>query len=128
MDGRIVLVVDDDPQLRGLVARAITSSGYQVLTAGDGEEALALASTLDGQLGLVVTDIRMPVMDGVALAARLAGSHPRLPILFISGYATVAQTVSLPGPLLPKPFTHDQLLHHVRQMLDATDSASRPRH
>jgi CheY-like chemotaxis protein len=117
MDGRIVLVVDDDPQLRGLVARAVTDAGYQVLTAADGEEALAVARTLDGQLGLVVTDIRMPVMDGVTLAARLTDSHPRVPVLFISGFAPLDQASALPGPLLPKPFTPDQLLRQVRQML-----------
>jgi two-component system, cell cycle sensor histidine kinase and response regulator CckA len=123
MDGRIVLVVDDDPMIRDLVARAITGAGYRVLTAGDGEEALAVASTLDGQLALVVTDVRMPVMDGIAMAAQLTGSNPRLPVLFISGYAPEAKG-ALPGPVLPKPFTHDQLLRRVRCMLDATDGAS----
>ncbi len=123
MDGRIVLVVDDDPQLRGLVARTVTGAGYRVLTAGNGEEALALAATLDGQLGLVVTDIRMPVMDGLALASHLGTTHPRVPLLFISGYVPKADVESLPGPILPKPFTHDQLLDQVSKLLPAVDDA-----
>jgi two-component system, cell cycle sensor histidine kinase and response regulator CckA len=116
-------VVDDDPMVRDLIARTITGAGFRVLTAGDGEEALAVAGTLDGQLGLVVTDIQMPRMDGIALADHLASSNPRLPVLFISGYAPQAQGAALPGPVLPKPFTHDGLLLLVHQMLDATDGA-----
>lgn len=90
-----VIVVEDDAALRALLARTLADEGYSVLTAGDGAEALALATTLSGQLGLVVTDIRMPVMDGLTLAENLARFSVPPPILFISGFA---EATSFPAP------------------------------
>jgi two-component system, cell cycle sensor histidine kinase and response regulator CckA len=121
MDGRIVLVVDDDDQLRHLVARVIAGAGYRVLMAGNGREALAVASTIEGQLGLLVTDVRMPEMDGITLAQKLSGSKSQIPVVFMSGYAPEADAVALPGPLLRKPFSHEALLDLVRRMLNADD-------
>jgi CheY-like chemotaxis protein len=109
-----VLVVDDDPGLRGVLARALAEAGYRVLTAADGEEALALAGTLIGQLGLVITDVRMPVMDGLTLAVRLAHLPTPPPVLFISGYADRQE---IPGPYLTKPFGPATLLEAVGQIV-----------
>jgi CheY-like chemotaxis protein len=109
-----VLVVDDDSGLRGVLARALAEAGYRVLTAADGEEALALAGTLIGQLGLVVTDVRMPVMDGITLAGRLAHLPSPPPVLFISGYADGHE---IPGPYLTKPFGPAVLLEAVGQIV-----------
>jgi CheY-like chemotaxis protein len=122
MDAGLVLVVDDDAMLRDLLARVIAEAGYRVLTAGDGDEALALAGTLDGQLQLVVTDVRMPVMDGVTLARHLTEINPRLPVLFVSGFVPLAGE-PLPGPLLAKPFTPNDLLRHVRRLLGSEQPA-----
>lgn len=116
MDGRLVLVVDDDSMLREVVGRAIGDAGYRVLLAASGEEALTLASTLDGQLGLVVTDVRMPGMDGLTLALRLLRLRPGLPVVFMSGY-TAHERSTFPGPMLAKPFTLDQLLAQIRHAL-----------
>ena len=110
----MVLVVDDDPGLRAVLARALADAGYRVLTAADGEEALALAGTLIGQLGLVITDIRMPVMDGLTLAGRLAHLPSPPPVLFISGYADGHE---IPGPFLTKPFGPSVLLEAVGQIV-----------
>lgn len=110
----MVLLVDDNATIRDLAARILALEGYQVLTAENGEEALALASTLDGQLGLVVTDIRMPVMDGLELATHLARLKPTLPVVFISGFAN---SLAVPGPVLAKPFGADTLLAAVAQFL-----------
>jgi DNA-binding response OmpR family regulator len=109
-----VLVVDDDAMLRAMLARALTEEGFAVLTAEDGEQALAIAGTLDGQLSLVVTDIRMPGMDGLELAGHLAYLKPPPPVLFISGF-TEARNV--PGPLLAKPFGPTAFLAQVGRML-----------
>jgi hypothetical protein len=76
---QMVLVVDDDAMLRELLARVLVEEGFAVLTAEDGEQALAIASTLDGRLGLVVTDIRMPGMDGLELATTSPASSLHLP-------------------------------------------------
>ena len=98
---QIVLIVEDDPMLRGILAEALAGEGLVVLTAATGEEALAIASPLDGQLGLVVTDVLLPHMDGLELADHLAGLSSPPPILFISG---VKVERTLPGPVLAKPF------------------------
>jgi DNA-binding response OmpR family regulator len=110
----IVLVVEDDQMLSGILAQTLAEEGYSVLTARDGEEALALACTLDGRLGLVVTDVLLPEMDGLDLAARLASLEPPPAILFISG---IAEGRDIPGPVLPKPFGPTAFLEQVARLL-----------
>jgi CheY-like chemotaxis protein len=112
-----ILVVDDDPGLRQMMARALSQEGYRVLTAAGGEEALTLAGTLLERLSLVVTDIRMPDMDGLELAAHLAQLTPSPHVLFVSGYVPLAAGASLPGPFLSKPFSPDALASQVRRLL-----------
>jgi CheY-like chemotaxis protein len=109
-----VLVVDDDAGLRAVLGRALAEAGYQVLTAANGEEALALAGTLIGQLALVITDVRMPAMDGLTLAGHLAHLPSPPPVLFISGYA---EGHEIPGPCLTKPFGPSVLLGVVGQIV-----------
>jgi two-component system, cell cycle sensor histidine kinase and response regulator CckA len=109
-----VLVVDDDAILRELLARVLVDEGYAVLTAEDGEQALAIATTLDGQLDLVVTDILLPVMDGLELAARLAYLKPPPPLMFISGFT---DDWDVPGPMLAKPFGPAAFIEQVGRML-----------
>jgi two-component system, cell cycle sensor histidine kinase and response regulator CckA len=109
-----VLVVDDDAILRELLARVLVDEGYAVLTAEDGEQALAIATTLDGQLDLVVTDILLPVMDGLELAARLAYLKPPPPVMFISGFT---DDWDVPGPMLAKPFGPAAFIEQVGRML-----------
>jgi two-component system cell cycle sensor histidine kinase/response regulator CckA len=111
-----LLVDDDDAGLRAILARTLADAGYQVLTAADGEEALALAGALQGQLGLVITDIQMPVMDGLALADRLAHLSTPPPVLFISGFA---DGFEIPGPYLAKPFQPSVLLEAVGRIMSA---------
>jgi two-component system, cell cycle sensor histidine kinase and response regulator CckA len=108
-----VLLVEDDAMLRSILAQALAGEGYAVLTGEDGEQALAIASTLEGQPGLVVTDIRLPVMSGLELADRLACLSTPPPVLFISG-VTADQNVS--GPLLAKPFGPSAFLDQVARM------------
>jgi two-component system cell cycle sensor histidine kinase/response regulator CckA len=119
--GKEVLIVDDDAMLRTLIARCLTDQGYLVLTAGNGREALALVERRRGRLGLVVTDIRMPEMDGLELAAELARLDPFLPVMFISGFPWGGRRP--PGPFLAKPFALDALTALVRQLLDRRGQA-----
>jgi CheY-like chemotaxis protein len=107
-----VLVVEDDAILRGILAEALTDEGYAVLTADDGEPALAISSTL--RLDLVVTDLLLPVMDGLELADRLARLEDPPPVLFISG---VISKRNVPGPVLTKPFGPSAFLEQVARML-----------
>ena len=111
---QMVLVVDDDAMLRELLARVLVEEGYDVLTAEDGEQAIAIASTLDGRLGLVVTDILLPAMDGLELAARLAYLKPPPPVMFISGFT---DDRDVPGPMLAKPFGPAAFIEQVGRTL-----------
>src|SRR5688500_13465879 len=110
----VVLVVDDDPMVRGLMARALVEEGFPVVTAESGEEALVVAQALEGDLPLVVTDIRMPGMDGVEMAERLVQLRRARRVLFVSGYTP---PVSLLGPLLNRPFSPQALVDALRRML-----------
>ncbi|MFO0581590.1 MAG: ATP-binding protein [Anaeromyxobacter sp.] len=112
-----VLLVEDDPNVRALAARALERRGYAVLTAADGEGALHLAASGLERVDLLVTDVAMPGMDGRALARKLRQLRPELPVLFISGYLASGPD-SLEGPFLPKPFTPDALALRVRQTID----------
>ncbi len=118
-----VLVVEDDPLVRGITSRALRGAGYRVLVARDGQEALRLVEQADGPVHLVVTDVVMPGMSGPALAAQLDARVPGLRILFVSGYSHESMEqrgVLETGPgFLAKPFTSAALLERVRQILDA---------
>jgi CheY-like chemotaxis protein len=109
-----VLLVEDDAMLRSILAEALAAEGLAVLTAENGEQALSIASTLGGQLGLVVTDVLLPVMDGLELAAHLACLTPPPAVLFISGITTHRD---VPGPVLNKPFGPMAFLEQVARLL-----------
>ena len=72
-----ILIAEDEEALRGLIARALMQDGHEVMTANDGAEALDLLARERGAFDLLLTDIRMPVMDGIALALAAARDHPQ---------------------------------------------------
>jgi two-component system, cell cycle sensor histidine kinase and response regulator CckA len=111
-----ILVVDDMEAVRHLARRVLEAGGYRVYEAGDGVEALACLAR-DGQVDLVVTDLRMPNMDGWELATHLSARSPRVPVLFMSGYDEHLGSQSLLGPVLAKPFTSEQLYERIRGLL-----------
>jgi two-component system cell cycle sensor histidine kinase/response regulator CckA len=110
------MVVDDEPLVRSLSRRMLEDAGYQVYEAGDGLDALTLLAEL-GRVDAVITDLRMPNMDGFALSAYLAGHYPWIPRLIISGFEQDPDDVVPLGPLLLKPFTAEQLVDRLRQIL-----------
>ena len=116
-----VLVVEDEDGLRCVIRRLLQDEGYTVLEASDGARALQLlAHGAHQEVGLVLTDLRMPVMDGRQLAAALARIHPNLPIVFMSGFTAQLMDMQLISPqmaFLPKPFRNDDLLATVRGQL-----------
>ena len=117
-----VLVVEDDPLVREVTARALRSGGYRVLLADGGADALQVVAREGGALRLVVTDVVMPGLDGKSLADELARRLPGVRVLFVSGYT--GDVISHHGVLdsgiefLPKPFTTAALLARVRGLLD----------
>ena len=81
-----VLLVEDEAMLRDLLHKMLASLGYRVLTASSSHEALEFASSRDGEIDLMVTDVVMPGIGGPELAERLAAIHPETRVLFVSGY------------------------------------------
>jgi CheY-like chemotaxis protein len=121
-NGETILVVEDEDSLRRLTVRLLTHHGYQVISAGNGEEALRITGTVD-PIDLVVTDVVMPGMLGHELVHRLRTQRPGLGVVYLSGYAeqilTARKTLPPGVTLLTKPVTETQLLSAVRDGLDA---------
>jgi PAS domain S-box-containing protein len=119
-----VLLVEDEEPVRHLARRILERAGYTVLEAGDGEEALGLASRHRGPVHLLVTDVVMPRMGGRELAARLAEARRGLRVLYVSGYndeAVARHGVLDPGAgFIGKPFTPDAFAEKVRSILDGS--------
>jgi hypothetical protein len=116
-----ILVVDDGPQVRDVMCRALTRAGYRVLVASDGLEAMERAAA-DPSIALVVSDVVMPKMGGFELLAALRAKRPELPVLLVSGHpGEVIGDETLPDAvdLLAKPFSLDELRRRVRALLDA---------
>lgn len=117
----VVLLVEDEPLVREIEARALRSAGYRVVLAGDGAEALERLRAWTGSLDLLVTDVVMPRMDGVALHVAARALRPALPVLFVSGYADERiSPEALQGSavdFLPKPFTPAALVARARALL-----------
>ena len=120
-----VLVAEDDETLRRLIYEILQSSGYAVLEAGRGEEALRLAGEHAGPIHLLITDMVMPGMGGREVAGRLAALRPGTRVLFVSGYtddAVVRHGVLEHGlAFLQKPFVPEALLRKVREVLDGPE-------
>ncbi|HEY4649276.1 MAG TPA: response regulator [Gemmatimonadales bacterium] len=102
---RVVLVVDDEPTVLRMMARALLEAGYAVHMASNGPDALALAAELPHPPDLVVTDIRMMPMGGTELAERLFSQRPATRFLFVSGYGPAPEYDENFGPFLRKPFS-----------------------
>jgi two-component system, chemotaxis family, chemotaxis protein CheY len=104
--------------LRDLLAHVLFSAGYQVLEAEHGQHALEVARACSGQLSAVVSDVDMPVMNGLEFARLFQPLYPSIPILFITGKATMAFDLEGPGAeLLTKPFRPDALLEAVGRLI-----------
>jgi len=117
-DGKTLLVVDDEPAIRELVAKVLCQEGYNVLQADGAAQALLLAAT--ATIHLLVTDFSMPGADGLELTRRLRAMHPKAPVLIVSG-----SMAALDGradhlehvEMLEKPFALDELITKVRALL-----------
>lgn len=116
-----ILLVDDEPEVRTVTRRMLTSAGHAVIEAGDADEALAVVVAGDVPIDLLVTDVVMPGRSGVDLAHDLTTRHPGLPVLLLSGFvgesAHAGITADLPFPLLPKPTPRAALLAAIADLL-----------
>jgi two-component system cell cycle sensor histidine kinase/response regulator CckA len=119
--GETVILVEDEAQVRDLTARMIKRLGYTVLTAANGEEALALSQTHPGKISLLVTDVVMPFKSGKQVADALLATRPDLRVLYLSGYTenTVVNYGVLDSSVdfLAKPFSREALARKIRDIL-----------
>ena len=115
-----VLFVDDDAQMRHSTAQALRLAGFQVEALTGGEEALALAGP--GFAGVVVSDIRMPGMDGMTLLERLHEVDPEVPVILVTGHAEVPLAVEAirkgAYDFIEKPFVMQELATVIRRAID----------
>jgi DNA-binding NtrC family response regulator len=123
-----ILVADDESSVRDFLARALERYGHTVETAADGSEALvALAQT---PFDLLLTDIVMPVMDGIALALKATSEHPDLIVLMMTGYAAEKQRAhnldALIHDVVMKPFSMNQILDAVQRALQDAPGRRKP--
>jgi two-component system, cell cycle response regulator CpdR len=104
-----VLLAEDEESMRGLVARALAAEGHDVVATADGAEALDALQREEGRFDLLLADIKMPVMDGIALALAAARDYPALPVVLMTGFADqrerAAGIESLVRDIIVKPFT-----------------------
>lgn len=117
-----ILVAEDDPRICELAAKVLKERGYKLITANSGEEALHLASELEGAIHLLLTDVVMAGISGLELARRLKEARPGLRVLFMSGYPgfsdSGANVMDLGQAILCKPFTPSELVLETRRALD----------
>src|SRR3979490_1686011 len=116
-----ILIAEDEDAIRGLVARALLQDGHDVMTANDGAAALGVLAHEHGKFELLLTDIRMPLMDGIALALATARDHPQIVILLMTAYADQRERASnleaLIHDVVLKPFTLAELKTAVADAL-----------
>lgn len=118
-----VLLVEDQDQIRSLLARQLRRSGFEVIEAANGHEALSRWRADPDAIDIVVSDVIMPIMDGPTMVAQARAARPDLPVIFVSGYPGAAdpaeREVPLPeAPLLRKPFAAAELVATIRATLD----------
>lgn len=120
--GTILLVEDEEAFLR-LTAERLTQSGYTVLSACDGVQALELARSFQGPIDLLLTDVAMPRMGGLTLARFMSELRPDIRVLFMSGQAELegafSEEARSTAESIQKPFSHERLVHRVRRALEA---------
>lgn len=117
-----ILIADDEDSMRTLVARAIAMDGHETVTAQDGAEALEILTREDGDFDLLLTDIQMPVMDGIALALAAKQQFPELTIMLMTGYAEQRERAksleAIVAEVMTKPFTIAELRTTVMKVIE----------
>jgi len=116
-----ILLAEDDDNLRRFLSRGLSRAGHTVLSAADGEAALALL--LDAPVDLLLADVVMPGLDAIELAPRASVRYPQMRVMFITGFAAVAlrhrQIGEHAAAVLAKPFHLRDLVGEVGRILDA---------
>ena len=122
-ESKTILVVDDDATIRSIVRIVLERMGHVLLEAGDGAEGLTVSRNFSGRIDLVVSDVRMPKMDGPEMVSRLQAERPGIKVLFMSAYYTQSPPPDRTEDFLPKPFLPAAIEKKVHEVF-ARDPAS----
>lgn len=118
-----ILLADDEEPVRALIARALAEDGHEVIATADGVEALDRLANDGGRFDLLLTDVKMPAMDGIALALAAARDHPNVVILLMTGYADQRERAdgldALIHDVIAKPFSNREIRSVVSEALAA---------
>nr|MBI3614156.1 response regulator [Nitrospirota bacterium] len=115
-----ILIVDDEPGIRRFVRSLLTANGYGVVEASNAAAALSLCERHVDTIRLLLTDFRMPGLNGAELVARVTSRHPRIKVLFMTGFAgDLVGEIGSSVSFLPKPFSERELVETVQQTLQA---------
>src|SRR5664280_3323031 len=116
-----ILVAEDDDTIRDLVVRALTEDGHELTAAANGAAALDALNQQNGGFDLLLTDVKMPIMDGIALALAAGRDHPDVAIMLMTGFADQRERAhgldALVHDVIAKPFSVDQIRGAVREAL-----------
>jgi two-component system cell cycle sensor histidine kinase/response regulator CckA len=122
-NGELILVVDDDVNVRDVIAATLVRHGYRIATATDGTEAVALFAPRNLEFRLVIADVSMPNLNGTQLARVVRSLNPAVAVIMISGLAEEqerARAHAFDGSFLPKPFSSELLLDTVHAAIHAS--------
>ena len=116
-----ILIAEDDDTLRDLVVRALNDDGHELTVATDGVAALEALNRQNSKFDLLLTDVKIPVMDGIALALAAGCDHPEVAIMLMTGFADQRERAhgldALVHDVIAKPFSIDQIKGAVREAL-----------
>ena len=116
-----ILIAEDDDAIRALVTRALGEDGHELTVTSDGAQALDALQRRNGAFDLLLADVKMPVMDGVALALAAGHAHPEMPIMLMTGYADQRERThgldALLHDVIAKPFSLAQIKGAVKEAL-----------
>jgi DNA-binding NtrC family response regulator len=119
---RIILVVDDEESVRLLLATLLERDSFVVLLANDGQHALEVARQHPGEINALVTDYKMPRLDGLQLAKTLLAERPSMRVMIMSGRMSHPEVLQQCGfPMLPKPFTITGFLSTLKHCLEGPE-------
>ena len=113
----LILVIDDEQDVRTMLSMVLTRSGYEVEVAADGEAGLALFMARRAETGLVLLDLSMPKMIGGEVLARIVELEPEMPVVLLTGFADDVQGVDRAAEILYKPYRMNELIDVVRRYL-----------
>ena len=116
-----ILIAEDDDAIRGLVVRALKDDGHDLTAAENGADAFDALSRHNGKFDLLLTDVKMPTMDGIALALAAGRDHPEMAIMLMTGYSDQRERAheldALVHDVIAKPFSVEQIKGAVREAL-----------